>query len=83
MGEIVEHKFMTRKRGKFVDDIHTNRIESFWSLYKRTLNGTYHHYSEEQIDKFLAETSFRYNCRHFNKEEVFKYFIKCCLFKPQ
>lgn len=81
MNEIVEHEFLKRdKYGRFINDIHTNRIESFWAIYKRSLT-TYHHYSENRIDQYLAEIAFRYNRRHFSREEVFKYFIKCCLFK--
>ena len=81
MKEIVEQAYVKRRYGKFIDDIHTNNIESLWAVVKRTFKGTYHHCSEERINWYLAETSFRYNWKHLDKESVFRYFLKFCLFK--
>lgn len=44
-------------------DKHTNTIEGFWSLLKRTFRKVYFHVSKRYIDNYLAEASFRYNLR--------------------
>lgn len=81
MKEIVEHAFVKRRHGKFIDDIHTNGMESLWTVVKRTFRGTYYHCSEERINNFLAEISFRLNWKHLKREQILKQFLKFCLFK--
>ena len=43
--------------------IHTNGIESFWSLVKREYLGTHHHYSVKYMQYYIDEMSFRQNNR--------------------
>ena len=40
---------------------HTNGIESFWSVLKRGLHGTYHHVSVKHLGRYVDEFSFRMN----------------------
>jgi transposase-like protein len=43
--------------------IHTQGIENFWSLLKRTLSGTYVAVEPFHLDRYLDEQMFRYNNR--------------------
>ena len=40
---------------------HTNNLEGFWSLLKRSIKGTHVHVSKRHLAKYLAE--FRWNLR--------------------
>lgn len=44
-------------------NIHTNNIENFWSLLKRTLKGTYVSVDPAHLDRYLDEQAFRFNER--------------------
>ena len=43
--------------------VHTNNLESFWSLLKRGVMGTFHNVSKEYLPLYLAEFSYRHNNR--------------------
>jgi len=43
--------------------VHTNGIENFWTLLKRTLRGTYVAVEPFHLDRYLDEQVFRYNHR--------------------
>jgi len=42
-------------------DLHTNGIESFWSLFKRGVTGSYHHVSRKHLQRYLDEYCWRSN----------------------
>jgi transposase-like protein len=44
-------------------EIHTNGIENFWSLLKRSLRGTYVAVEPFHLDRYLSEQVFRFNNR--------------------
>jgi len=44
-------------------DVHTNGIENFWSLLKRTLRGTYVAVEPFHLDNYINEQVFRFNNR--------------------
>jgi transposase-like protein len=49
---------------KYVDSlIHTNGLENFWSLLKRSLSGTYVKVEPYHLFRYLDEQSYRFNAR--------------------
>jgi transposase-like protein len=42
---------------------HTNTVESYFSIFKRGVYGTFHHVSQQHLKRYLAEFDFRYNER--------------------
>ena len=43
--------------------IHTNGIEGFWAIVKRSVNGTYHHISVKYMQDYVNECCFKQNNR--------------------
>jgi transposase-like protein len=43
--------------------VHTNTVEGFFSLVKRSIYGTHHHISQQHLGRYLAERDFLYNNR--------------------
>lgn len=60
--EVINHQFYEYVRG----DVHTNTAENYFSILKRGVNGTYHHWSEAHLHRYLSEFDFRYNHRVAN-----------------
>jgi transposase-like protein len=57
---------------KYVDgNVHTNRMENFWSLLKRAIGGTYVSVEPFHLFRYLDEQSFRYNERKATDAERF------------
>lgn len=52
-------------------NVHTNSIENFWSLLKRTIKGTYISVSPAHLQKYVEEQVFRYNERETNDQMRF------------
>jgi transposase-like protein len=48
-------------------NVHTNNIECFWAVLKRTIGGTYTHVHPRHLDRYLAEQVYRFNERE-NKD---------------
>lgn len=44
-------------------DVHSNTAEGFFSLFKRGINGIYHHVGKGHLGKYCDEFSFRYDAR--------------------
>ncbi len=59
-----DHQKVTHSKGSYVDGIvHTNTIEGFWSLLKRSILGVYHFTSAKHLQMYVDEMVFRYNSR--------------------
>jgi hypothetical protein len=50
-------------------DVHSNGAENFFSILKRGVIGTYHHWSEAHIHRYLAEFDFRYSTKDISDRE--------------
>lgn len=62
--DLGRHSSVNHSIGEYVrGDIHTNTIESYFSIMKRGIHGTYHHVSQQHLKRYLAEFDFRYNER--------------------
>jgi len=44
-------------------EVHTNTVESVFSLFKRSLIGSFHQVSHKHLDRYLDEFEFRFNNR--------------------
>jgi transposase-like protein len=63
---------------KYVDgNVHTNRMENFWSLLKRSIKGTYVSVEPFHLFRYLDEQTFRYNERKLNDRERFQKVLGC------
>jgi transposase-like protein len=58
--ETVNHHLAEYVRG----ECHTNSVENVWSLFKRSIVGSYHQISEKHLDRYLDEFEFRFNNRN-------------------
>jgi len=64
-----EHHFINHGKAEYVNGIvHTNTIEGFWSLFKRSIFGIYHSTSNKHIQQYVDEAVFRYNTRKTTNE---------------
>jgi transposase-like protein len=58
---------------KYVDgQIHTNGLENYWSLLKRSIKGTYVSVEPFHLFRYLDEQAFRFNGRRGNDGERFQ-----------
>lgn len=58
------HETVKHSAGEYVrDDVYTNTIEGYFSVFKRGMRGVYQHCKEKHLHRYLAEFDFRYNTR--------------------
>ncbi len=57
--ESVRHSQLEYVRGS----VHTNGVESFWSMLKRAYMGTFHRLSERHLHRYVGEFAGRHNMR--------------------
>jgi transposase-like protein len=64
------HGTVTHSKKEFVRGVlHVNFAESYHSLLKRGIVGTFHHISEKHLERYLREFEFRWNTRTFTDGE--------------
>jgi transposase-like protein len=58
------HESVDHAAGEWVRaDVHTNTVEGVWSLFKRSIVGSYHQLSAKHLPAYLDEMAFRFNNR--------------------
>lgn len=60
-----DHQTTNHSSGEYVraGGIHSNTIESYFSVFKRGMRGVYQHCAEKHLHRYLAEFDFRHNSR--------------------
>lgn len=64
------HESVSHSIGEYVKgQVHTNGIESFWSLLKRGYVGIFHHFTYKHLHRYLAEFETRWGMIGYNEAE--------------
>lgn len=71
MGEYV-HEFIDHTTEYVRGQVHTNGMENYWSLFKRSLRGTYVSCDVSHLFRYLDEQTFRFNNRRDNDSMRFE-----------
>ena len=59
-----DHESVNHSAGEYVrQQAHTNGIESFWSMLKRSHKGTFHKFSPKHLQRYVDEFAGRHNVR--------------------
>lgn len=75
-GTIFQRSVINHKEAYAFGETHTNSIEGFWSLIKRSWYGSHHHYTRRFMPLFIAETCWKYNQRR--NDDAFGTFMRGC-----
>jgi transposase-like protein len=77
LGDEFPHEMIDHAEGEYVvGAVHTQTIEGFWSMLKRSIIGIHHNVSRKYLPLYVAERSFVYN--HRNNEDIFGAAIAGC-----
>jgi hypothetical protein len=61
---VSDHQMVNHMEGEYVrGDVHTNTLESYYSVFKRGMKGVYQHCREKHLHRYAAEFDFRHNTR--------------------
>jgi len=72
LGSDYAHKVINHAEQYVDGNVHTNRMENFWSLLKRSIKGTYVSVEPFHLFRYLDEQAFRYNERKATDAERFQ-----------
>lgn len=62
--DVASHETVHHASGEYVrGEVHSNTVESYFSVFKRGMKGTYQHCAEKHLHRYLAEFDFRHNNR--------------------
>ena len=65
------HETVTHSLSEYVrGDVHTNGIESLWSMFKRAHKGTFHKLSPKHLDRYVQEFAARHNLREEDSIDI-------------
>lgn len=76
IGRYYDHTIVDHSKKVYVNgDTTTNGIENFWSVLKRTFNGSYIHISKKYMQLYVDECVFRFN--HRKDDAIFLSLLNC------
>jgi len=61
-----QHQVIDHAKSYVDGQVHTNTMENYWSLLKRTLKGTYVSVEPFHLHRYLDEQAYRFNTRKVN-----------------
>ena len=68
--EFASHGLTVHSQGEYArGEIHSNTVESSFSLLKRGLIGTFHHVGEQHLQRYVTEFDYRWNNRKITDKE--------------
>ncbi|MFY9311589.1 MAG: IS1595 family transposase [Bacteroidia bacterium] len=71
----LEHRTVNHDEGYVINGVHINTIENIWNHLKRTIDGTYFHFSKYHFNRYLDEHTYRWNKRDYSEQFIFDSFI--------
>ena len=79
MSKLIDHLKINHQKCYVNGMIHTNTIESFWSLLKRGMIGQFRHVSKRHLQRYVDEFCYRYNLRKQDQQLSFNQTINRAL----
>ncbi|MCY3613187.1 MAG: IS1595 family transposase [Gemmatimonadetes bacterium] len=71
------HSSVAHSEGEYVKgDVHTNSVESFWSMLKRGYHGVYHRISPKHLGRYAAEFAGRQNMRELDTIDQMRLLVR-------
>ena len=71
MKEFLPHEVIDHEVEYVRGDVHTQNIENYWSIFKRGLNGVFHHVGEDYLPMYLLEFDYRAGTRKITDAQRF------------
>ncbi len=66
-----KHETVKHSAGEYVREMaHTNGLESHWAMFKRAIDGTFHHISAKHLPRYTTEFEGRHNARPMDTAEI-------------
>jgi len=66
------HQTVNHSQSQYRDGMaYTNSVEGFFSIFKRTVFGTYHQISPKHLQAYCHESSYRFNTRKITDKDRF------------
>lgn len=73
------HITVNHQEGQYVNGaFSSNGVENYWSIFKRSIIGTFHNISPQHIQKYSDELTFKYNNKGKTNSQLFNEAIRSC-----
>ncbi len=70
------HEAVAHSVGEYVRGmVHTNGVESFWSMLKRAHKGTFHKLSAKHLQRYVDEFAGRHNLRNLDTIQIMEHIV--------